>query len=403
MPAVQITFEPADIVARVMSFGASTPVEVAVQGPNVAANRAHAEKIHGELAKVPALRDLQYGQPLDYPTLRIDVDRDRAGRAGMAASSVIRSLVAATSSSRFVEPVYWRDPGSGNAFQIQVEIPQHEIASVDDVRALPVSSRDHPGVLLGDLAAVSRTESPGMVERYNMQRLVSLTANIHDTPLGSVVPDLQKAIAAAGEPARGVTVAVRGQVPALEETIDGLQWGVLFSVVVIFLLLAANFQSFRLSLAVISTVPAVLVGVLLMLWLTGTTLNVQSFMGAIMAIGIAVANAILLVTFAEAARAEDPDVIAAALAGARTRLRAIVMTAAAMIAGMLPIALGIGEGAEQTAPLGRAVVGGLLVATVATLFVLPAMYAALQRRASARTASLHPLDARGLRHEPSVS
>jgi multidrug efflux pump subunit AcrB len=402
MPQVQVSFEPADIVARVMSFGASTPVEVAVQGPSVTANRAHAVKVHAELAKLSSLRDLQYAQPLDYPTLRIDVDRDRAGRAGLSSSSVIRSLVAATSSSRFVEPVYWRDPASGNAFQIQVEVPQHEMASVDDVRALPVSSQNHPGVLLGEVATVARTDSPGMVERYNMQRVVSLTANIHEAPLGSVVPDLRAAIAAAGIPPRGVTVAVRGQVPALEETIDGLRWGVLFSILVIFLLLAANFQSFRLSLAVVSTVPAVLVGVLLMLLVTGTTLNVQSFMGAIMAIGIAVANAILLVTFAEAARAEGHDAKAAALLGARSRLRAIVMTAAAMIAGMLPIALGIGEGAEQTAPLGRAVVGGLIVATAATLFVLPAIYTALMRHASARTASLHPLDAQGHRHEPSA-
>jgi multidrug efflux pump subunit AcrB len=403
LPGVQVSFEAADIVARVMSFGASTPIEVAVQGPNVAANRAHAAKIHAELAKLSHLRDLQYGQPLDYPTLRIDVDRDRAGRMGMASSNVVRSLVAATSSSRFVEPVYWRDPGSGNAFQIQVEIPQHTMASVDDVRALPVSSRTHPGVLLGDVASVTRTESPGMVERYNMQRVVSLTANVHDAPLGAVVGDLRRAIAAAGAPERGVAVAVRGQIPALEETIEGLRWGLLFSIAVIFLLLAANFQSVRLSLVVISTVPAVLAGVLLMLLITGTTLNVQSFMGAIMAIGIAVANAILLVTFAEAARDSGQDAVTAALTGARTRLRAITMTAAAMIAGMIPIALGIGDGAEQTAPLGRAVVGGLLVATVATLFVLPAIYAVLQRRASTRTASLHPLDPRGIRHEPSAA
>jgi multidrug efflux pump subunit AcrB len=400
LPDVQVSFEAADIVARVMSFGANTPIEIAVQGPNVAANRAHAEKIHAELARIPALRDLQYGQPLDYPTLRIEVDRDRAGRAGMSSSGVVRSLVAATSSSRFVEPVYWRDPGSGNAFQIQVEVPQHEMASVEDIRGLPVSSRDHPGVMMGDVASISRTQSAGMVERYNMQRVVSLTANVYDTPLGQIVPELSRAIAAAGEPARGVTVAVRGQVPALEETIEGLAWGVLFSIAVIFLLLAANFQSFRLALAVVATVPAVIAGVLLMLLVTRTTLNVQSFMGAIMAIGIAVANAILLVTFAESERQDGASAPEAAVAGARTRLRAILMTAAAMIAGMLPIALGFGDGAEQTTPLGRAVVGGLLAATITTLFILPAIYAALQRRASTRSASLHPLDARGLRHEP---
>ncbi|MEO7651441.1 MAG: efflux RND transporter permease subunit, partial [Bryobacteraceae bacterium] len=235
---------------------------------------------------------------------------------------------------------------------------------------------------------------------YNMQRVVSLTANIHGKILSEAATEINAAIARVGTPPRGVNVAVRGQLPPLEQTIGGLRTGLLLSVVVIFLLLAANFQSFRLALAVLSTVPAVLSGVVIMLLATGATLNVQSFMGAIMAIGVAVANAILLVTFAEASRRDGARGKAAAIEGAGGRLRAILMTAFAMIAGMAPMALGIGEGAEQTAPLGRAVIGGLTGATIATLFILPAIYAALQTRGRATSPSLDPNDPSSRYYEP---
>jgi multidrug efflux pump subunit AcrB len=231
----------------------------------------------------------------------------------------------------------------------------------------------------------------GEVDRYNMQRVVSLTANMHGAVLSEAAAAVRGAIQGAGQPPRGVTVVVRGQIPPLEQTLDGLRTGLLLAVGVIFLMLAANFQAFRLAFAVIATVPAVLCGVLLSLKLTGTTLNVQSFMGAIMAIGIAVANSILLVTFAEMQRRGGATAVDAAVDGARGRLRAILMTAAAMIAGMTPMALGFGEGAEQTAPLGRAVVGGLFAATIATLFVLPAVYAAISSRDRA-SVSLDPAD-----------
>jgi multidrug efflux pump subunit AcrB len=404
LPDVTLSFEPADIIGRVMSFGAPTPVEVAVQGPNVTANRAFAEKLRAELAKVASLRDLQYAQPLDYPGIKITVDRDRAGQFGIAMADVAKSLVAGTSSSRFTDPNFWRDPRSGNAFQIQVEIPQYKMASLEDLENLPVMNHDalNNGVsrpLVADVAKVEYGTTQGEVDRYNMQRVVSLTANIHGKPLGQVVRELRDAIGRAGTPPRGVTVFTRGQVPAFEETLSGLSTGLLLSVAVIFLLLAANFQSFRLSLAVVAAVPAVICGVLLILLLTGTTLNVQSFMGAIMAVGISVANAILLVTYAEGARREGASVREAAIEGGRGRLRAILMTATAMIAGMIPMALATGEGA-QTAPLGRAVIGGLLVATVATLTVLPAVYAILQGRARPTSVSLDPDDPSSQYYEP---
>ncbi|MDP8979620.1 MAG: efflux RND transporter permease subunit [Acidobacteriota bacterium] len=393
LPGAQVSFEAGDIVSQVMSFGSATPVEVAVQGPSLPANRAFAEKIRAQLVHLEDLRDLQYAQSLDYPTLEVNVDRERAGQFGLTTSAVAKSLVAATSSSRFIEPNFWRDPVSGNGFQIQVEIPQNQMTSIEDLAGLPVMPSGQTQPLLGDVATLKYGTTVGEVERYNMQRVVSLTANIHGKPLGPVAAELREAIRRAGDPPRGVTVAVRGQIPPLEETISGLRIGLLLAIAAIFVLLAANFQSFRLSLAILFTVPAVLCGVVLILPLTGTTLNVQSFMGAIMAVGIAVANSILLVTFAERARLDGATPLEAAREGAQGRLRAILMTATAMIAGMIPLSLGH----SQTAPLGRAVIGGLMLATLATLTTLPAIYAILQSKAAPGSPSLDPDDP-GSRH-----
>ncbi|HTM49433.1 MAG TPA: efflux RND transporter permease subunit [Bryobacteraceae bacterium] len=400
LPECAFSFEAGDIVNQVMSFGSPTPIEVALQGPNMAVSAAFAEKVRKELAKVPSLRDLQYGQPLDYPTVQVNVDRERAGQFGLSMASIAKSLTAATSSSRFVEPNYWRDPATGNAFQIQVEIPQNKMASMADLQNLPLMTDGQPRPLLSDVAEVKFGTTMGEVDRYNMQRVVSLTANLHGRILSEAASEVRAAIQRAGAPPKGVSVAIRGQIPPLEETIGGLQTGLLLSVGVMFLLLAANFQSVGLALAVLSTVPAALCGVIVMLRVTGTTLNVQSFMGAIMAIGVAVANSILLVTFAELSRLEGRPAMEAAVAGARGRLRAILMTAMAMIAGMVPLALAIGEGAEQTAPLGRAVIGGLLGATVATLIVLPSAYAIFQRRSQASSPSLDPDDPTSRYYEP---
>jgi multidrug efflux pump subunit AcrB len=403
LPQVAVSFEAGDIVNQVMSAGSPTPVEVAIQGPSIADDRKHAAKVRSELAKLPFLRDLQLAQPQDYPTLQIDIDRDRAGQYGLTMSDVARSLVAATSSSRFTDPNYWRDPNSGNAFQIQVEIPQNRIQSTTDMAQLPVAPDGASRPLLGEVAELKEGTAPGLMERYNGQRVLSLTANLHGMTLGQAIPKIQTAIDAAGTPPRGVRVLLRGQAPALRQTINGLQTGLLLAVLVIFLLLAANFQSVRLALAIVLTVPAVLCGVVMMLLATGTTLNIQSFMGAIMAIGIGVANSILLVSFAEAARRElKLPGVDAARDGALGRLRPVLMTASAMIMGMVPMALGLGESGEQSAPLGRAVIGGLLVATFTTLSVLPAIYAVLQHRASALSPSLNPADPESRHYVPTT-
>jgi multidrug efflux pump subunit AcrB len=232
---------------------------------------------------------------------------------------------------------------------------------------------------------------PEMIERLSGQRVVSLTANLHGATLGEAQQKIQAALKDVALPPKGSTVTIRGQVPALEETISGLRVGLLLAIATIFLLLMANFQSLRLPLAILSVVPGVLCGVVLMLLITRTTLNIQSFMGAIMAVGISVANAILLVTFAEQTR-QTEGAETAAHTGAVGRLRAILMTATAMICGMIPLAIGFGEGGAQSAPLGRAVIGGLLFSTFATLAVLPAIYGLLQRRASVTSNSLNPQD-----------
>jgi multidrug efflux pump subunit AcrB len=394
LPGVRLSFEPADIISEVMSFGSPTPVDVAVTGPSLADDRAFAGKVRAELAAIPSLRDLQYGQSLDYPTVSIEVDRERAGLSGVTAEDVARSVVTATSSSRFVVPNYWPDPKSGIGYQVQVEIPYQVMDSIEQIETVPIQQ---PGsdrqLLLRDVARVRPGTMPGEFDRYNMKRTVSLTANIAGEDLGRVAGRVERAIRQAGAPPKGATVDVRGQMRPMEEILGGLRFGLLMSIAVILLLLMANFQSIRLALVVVSTTPAVVAGVVLTLRLTGTTLNLQSFMGSIMAIGVAVANAILLVTFAEGHRRDEgSDAVHAAVEGARGRLRPILMTSCAMIAGMLPMAAGLSEGGEQAAPLSRAVIGGLAAATLATLAVLPAAFALVQGHAGRESASLDPDD-----------
>lgn len=392
MPEVSFSFEPSDIISRVMSLGSTTPIEVAVSGQNLAADREFAERIKAKLKELPMLRDVRFGQSLDYPTVDVNVDRQKAGLMGVRMAEVSRSLVTATSSSRFVVPNYWADPNSGVAYQIQVQVPQAQMDSLEQARNIPVINREGQSLLLRDVAKVTEGTAVGQYQRYNMQRMVTVTANIASADLGSVSDRVAKTIRELGNPPLGVSVAARGQVVSLQQMMSGLRIGLLLAVVVIFLLLTANFQSLKLSFLVVSTAPAVIAGVLLMLWITGTTLNIQSFMGAIMAIGVAVANAILFVTFAERSRLLGASAHDAAVEGARSRLRPILMTSVAMVAGMVPMALGLGESGQQTAPLGRAVVGGLVVATLATLLVLPALFAMVQSRAHRRSASLDPDD-----------
>jgi multidrug efflux pump subunit AcrB len=433
MRDVQLQFEAGDIVEQVMSFGSPTPVQVAINGPNLQENRAYAEKVRQQLAQIPSLRDLQYEQALEYPTVEVNVDRELAGLSGVTAEEVGRALAPATLSSRFTTPLFWRDPKSGNGYQVQVQIPQSKMNSISQVEQIPVKAGDDTQILVQDVAQVRPGTMPGQIDRFNMKRMVSLTANVEGEDLGNVAKHVDAALAAVNQslwtpqtgpegqpgwkheitkevvyqqelpgPPKRLLIEVRGQVFPMRQMFgglaggkvyEGLTGGLVLAVVVILLLLTAYFQSVRLALVIVSTTPAVLAGVVLALMATRTTLNIQSFMGAIMAVGVAVANAILLATFAEQGRREGKEVGAAAVEGAKHRLRPILMTSCAMIAGMVPMSLGFGEGGEQTAPLGRAVIGGLAVATFATLFILPSVFAVVQGRSSTRSVSLDPDDA----------
>lgn len=408
---VKLSFEAGDIVSEVMSFGSPTPIEVAVSGPNLAVNRVHAEKIKKELAKIESLRDLQVVQSLDYPALKVEIDREKAGLSGVTVRDISRSLVASTNSSRYVVPNFWRDPNSGIGYQVQVELPSIRMSSPAELEAIPVRSMPEGMLNLRDVATIREGTMPGEYDRYNMRRLVSLRADIHGQDFGRVSDRVAAAVKAAGEPPRGVNVSVYGQAIPLREMFAGLAVGLGLTVVVVFLLLTAYFQSPSLALIVMFAVPAAVAGAILSLQLTGTTLNLQSFMGTIMAIGVALANSILLVTFAERTRADLAKTQGngaatageAAAQGGLGRLRAILMTSFAMLAGMAPMAVAMGEGGEQTAPLGRAVIGGLTLATLGTLFIIPALFAAVRARANDRSISLDPNDPESLRYVDSAA
>ncbi|MBN9518366.1 efflux RND transporter permease subunit [bacterium] len=414
LPGLRLSFEPGDLVSEVMSFGSPTPVEVQVSSPNMAANLVFAEKLRDKLTALPTLRDVHLSPAQDYPTVDINIDRAKAATMGVTSRAVGFSLIPATASSRYMNPMYWRDPASGQAYIVQVQVPPPNMNSTTEIGIIPVrgtATMAHTGnghgyggangmtgaaaggsVHLRDVAAIRETTGPAEIDRYNMRRLASVTATVATQDLGLVRRQVREAIAACGEPPRGVIVDVRGQLETLRLVQSSLGRGLAAAVLAIFLLLVAYFQSVRLALVSVAALPATLCGVGLMLLVTGTTLNLQSFMGAIMALGVSVANAILLVTFAERSRVLHGGSVRAAVEGGRARLRPVLMTSCAMIAGMVPMAVGAAAGGEQTAPLGRAVVGGLAASTLATLFLLPAVFAVVQRRTSVAAASLDPDD-----------
>ena len=391
-PGSHFSFDPGDLISQTLNFGAPSVIEVAATGPQYNDVLDYAERVKQELAKIGELRDLGYEEPLHYPSVDVRIDRVLAGQLGVTADQVGQAVVSATASSRFVSPNYWRDPASGVSYQVQVEVPQSQMTSIKDIETISVASATGADPLVNQVASVRAGNVPGELDRQNGLWMIGLSANLSKSDLALAAFDIDKAIARAGNPPRGVSSQVRGQVSAMRQIFGNLGIGLALAIFVILLLLAANFESIRLSLIVLSTVPAVLTGVILMLLVTGTSLNLESFMGAIMAIGVAVANAILLVTFAEKNRKDGSDAKTAARNAAGERLRPVLMTSLAMITGMIPMALAIGRGSEETAPLGRAVIGGLIAATAATLLVLPTVFGLVQKRASVVSPSLDPED-----------
>ncbi|MCW3462245.1 efflux RND transporter permease subunit [Chitinophaga nivalis] len=391
MPEVKLSFEPIDLTDKVMSQGAATPVEVAIMGKNLAESKPFAEKVLAEMKKIPYLRDVQINQPLNYPAIRVNIDRERAGQLGVSVTDIAKSLTAATSSSRFTEKNVWLDEKNATSYFVQISVPENQMSSMNDMAAIPVS-KNQTRPFLGDVATLQPDTVIGEYDRVGAVRIISIGANVHKKDLGRAADAVDKAIKRAGEPPRGMSVEKRGLMNLLTETLDSLQSGLLVAIIVILLLLAANFQSFKVALVIVSTIPAVLAGSLIMLLLTGSTLNLQSYMGIIMSVGVSVANAILLVTNAEKLRLENSDARKSALESAAVRLRPILMTSIAMVVGMIPMASGLGEAGDQTAPLGRAVIGGLIASTFASLLILPLIFSWVQRKATVKSASLDPED-----------
>lgn len=391
-PETTFSFEQGDLINQILSYGSATTIDVAVTGPQYGDVAAFAGKIQALLAARPLLADVRLSQSLHYPNVDVRVDRVAAGDVGVTADRVARTVAAGTGSSRFISPNYWRDPKSGISYQVQVQVPQPKMTSTGDLGNLPVTTSSGSSVLLSQVAQLRRQTVPGELDRQNGQWLVSIAGNLTKPDLGRAASEVDRAIKSAGDPPKGVTVKVRGQVDVMRAMFRNLAIGLGAAIVVMILLLTANFQSPRLALVALSAVPAGLAGATLMLVVTGTSLNLESFMGTIMVVGVALANAILLVSFAEQNRREGVPAMEAAFKAADERLRPILMTSLAMIAGMIPMALALGEGSQETAPLGRAVIGGLLFATVATLLILPVVFGLVQRRATLQTVSLHPDD-----------
>ena len=392
LPELQISFEPIEMVEKIMSQGTNTPVQIRVAAKQLSEAESYAEKIEASLKKNDFLRDIRIEEPLHYPTLQINIDRERASQFGLTMKDVSQTLTMATSSTRFVSKSLWRDPKSGLIFQVQLQVPESDMQSLENLKMLPLKS-GHARPILDDVAKLSFAEEPGQVNRQGANRYITIAANIHDKDLGTASKAVSKAIADVGVKPKGIIVSIQGQLQLLKDTLSGLQGGLLIAIVVIFLMLAAYYQSFALSIMILLVVPAVIAGSLMMLLLSGGTLNLQSYMGMIMAIGVSISNAFLMADHAEKSRFNFKlNVKTSAYLAASSRMRPIVMTTLAMVAGMIPMAFGLGEGGEQVAPLGQAVIGGLILSSITTLLVLPHLFIVTRKKAGLQGVSLDPDD-----------
>jgi multidrug efflux pump subunit AcrB len=392
LPELQIDYEPMELVEKIMSQSAMTPIQVQVAAGQLNIADNFAKKIETKLKAVPFLRDVRIAEPVSYPSVQINVNRELAAQFGLTMEDVTRALTIATSSTRFTNKNLWVDPKSGLVFQVQLQIPEADMQSLDNLRALPLKS-GQPRPVLEDVATLELVKLPAQVNRQGPNRYVTIIANTYHSDLGKASKEVSQIIKSVGTPPRGVIITTAGLMQLLDETLSGLQTGLVVAIVVIFLMLAAYYQSFVVSGLILLVVPAVVGGSLIMLNLCGSTLNLQSYMGIIMSVGVSVSNAVLLVNQAEINRLEfgkKPRI--AVLVSVSSRLRPIIMTTLAMIAGMIPMASGMGEGGEQVAPLGQAVIGGLVLSTITTLLILPNLFALIRGKASRFSPTLDPDD-----------
>src|SRR2546425_540221 len=381
-PGVTFFFQPPDIVSQILNFGLPAPIDVQVTGFNQPKTHEMALEIADRMARIPGAADVHLHQVVNTPSLLVNVDRSRAAELGLTQRDVANNVLVSLSSSAVVTPNYWSDPRSGINYLVAVQTPQNRIDSINTLMNTSVTTgTTGPQQLLSNLATVERREMPAVISHSNVQPVFDIYANVQGRDLGSVATGVQKIVAELRPKLPpGHTIAVRGQVESMSSAFLRLGLGLIFAVLLVYLLMVVNFQSWLDPFIIITALPVGFCGIVWMLFVTHTTFSVPALMGAIMSVGVATANSILLVTFANDQMLEGHDSRSAALAAGATRLRPVLMTALAMIIGMLPMSLGLGEGGEQNAPLGRAVIGGLAVATVATLFLVPLVYSVLRRR-----------------------
>jgi multidrug efflux pump subunit AcrB len=383
-PGVTFYFLPADIVTQILNFGLPSPIDVQVEGSDVVASQQIAERLMAEFRQVPGLVDLRVQQPLDYPTLNVAVDRVKALQAGYTEQNTANSVLNALSGSFQITPLFFMNWKNGVNYNLVVQTPQYRFQSINDLLNIPLPGASGSNTeILADVASVSRGHEMGLITHYNIRRVIDVYGAVQDRDLGAVSRDVQKIVDNNRKQLpRGTFITIRGQVRTMESSYTGLLSGLALAVVLVYMLIVVNFQSWLDPFIIITALPAALTGIVLCLFLTHTTLSVPALMGALMCMGIATANSILVVSFAKERLHEHGDSLRAAIEAGATRFRPVVMTALAMIIGMIPMALGLGDGGEENAPLGRAVIGGLLAATVATLLFVPAVFSLLHYRAS---------------------
>jgi multidrug efflux pump subunit AcrB len=380
-PGTTFSFLPADIVSQILNLGAPAPIEVQIRGPKLDENFAYAEKLLHRLRHVPGLVDARIQQSLNAPAFDVKVDRTQAQYVGITERDVTNSMVVNLAGSSQVQPAFWLNPRNGVSYGIVMQTPQYQVDTLDALRNLPITAPGAPPQTLGAIAEVKRVGTPAVYTQYNIQPVIQVYATTQDRDLGAVAADVQKVLAeTATDVPRTAQVAMLGQVKTMNDSFSGLLFGLLAAIVLIYLLIVVNFQSWADPFVIITALPAALAGIVWMLFATGTTLSVPALTGAIMCMGVATANSVLVVSFAKERLEQHGDAVAAAIEAGFVRLRPVVMTALAMIIGMLPMAFGLGEGGEQNAPLGRAVVGGLAFATVATLIFVPVVFSIIHRR-----------------------
>jgi multidrug efflux pump subunit AcrB len=375
-PGATFSFLPADIISQILNFGAPAPIDLQVQGPNGAANEAYASVLLKQLRRIPGIADARIQQASNYPQMNVDVDRTQADQVGITERDVTNTLVTTLSGSFQTAPAFWLNPRTGVSYPIVAQAPQYRISSLSDLQNIPVTS-DRAGSMqvLGGLASIRRQPSPGVVSHFDIEPVFDVYATTQGRDLGGVAADIQKMIRNNANLApKGATITLRGQVLTMNNAFSGLLFGLVAAIVLVYLLIVVNFQTWLDPFVIVSALPAALAGIVWMLFVTGTPLSVPALTGAIMCMGVATANSILVVSFCREQLEITGDAVQAALEGGFTRFRPVLMTALAMIIGMSPMALALGEGGEQNAPLGRAVIGGLIFATVSTLMFVPALF-----------------------------